>query len=96
MRTVSDDVDAEEGFEVVSLGDLVAVGSEKGAELGDEYWSGGGDGKVINVEAEEDLGAVGILFVEETRVMGGARVVMGEEEGGKLIVEGFRGAREAV
>jgi hypothetical protein len=48
------------------------------------------------MNAEEDLFAVGMLFVEETRVMGGAGVVMSEEEGCELIVEGFRGPRETV
>ncbi len=96
VGTIADDVNTEERLEVVCLGDLVAVGSEKGAELGDECGSGGCDGEVIYVDAEEDLVAIWMLFVKETRIMGGARVVMREEEVGELIIEGFRGTRKAV
>jgi len=90
VGTVSDDMNAEEGFEIVRLGYLVGIGAKEVAQFGDEGWCSGRDGEVVDVDAEEDLLAVGVLFVEETGVMGGARVGMGEKEVGELIVEGLR------
>ena len=62
------DVDAEEGFEIVGLGDCV-VFLESIAKFSDQIAAAGRDGEIIDMDAEVDTLAVGFDFEKETRVV---------------------------
>ena len=59
---------------------------ESGEELVDEVLVGRCDGKVIHVNAGNDL-AARVDLVEERRVERGALVAMGDEVGRRVVVE---------
>ena len=72
-----DDVNAEEGFEVVGFSDCVLF-FEDVAEFGDQIAVAGRDGEVVDVDTEVDALAVGVDFEEETRIVGGSAVALAE------------------
>ena len=82
------DMDAEEGLEVVRLGENV-LGLQRCAELVDEVLVGGGDGKVVDVNAEEDTGAcLRVVLVEKAVIVGGASIAVFKQKLGERRVEG--------
>ena len=88
MAIFLDYVDAEEGLEVVRLGENV-LGLQRCAELVDEVLVGGGDGEVVDVDAEEDTRAcLRVVLVEQAVVVGGASVAVVEQKLGERRVEG--------
>ena len=83
-----DNVDAEEGFEVVGFGENV-FGLQGSAEFVDEVLAGGGDGKVVDMDAKEyTVTSCGVVFVEQAVVVGGASVAVFEQKFGEIGVEG--------
>ena len=54
------------------------------------------DGKVVDVDAEVDLAAVGVEAIEEAGVMCGSVVLMSKEKRCELVVERFRCSIETI
>jgi hypothetical protein len=85
-----DNMDSKEGLEVVGFGEDV-LGLQRCAELVDEVLVGGGDGEVVDVDAEEDAGSRRwVSLVEQAVVVGRASVAMLEQKLGERRIEGQR------
>ena len=72
---VLNDVDAEEGFEIVGLSDCVFF-LESRTEVFNERWVGCCNCEVVYVDAEIFLAAIGIKAIEEAGVMCGPVVLL--------------------